>query len=457
VERYTQAVQDAKANANGQHSASKVLNEGMLLEALGPKEGETEDLADFKKQILALMLALHERVERTEAVQEQQDKALQDLLKEMQQGKGGKDKVGLQIQKGAEPFISGTFEYGLGRVAAGRKVYLFINKAQDQMKLHDAMVQFLGVYKTNKKGQLNGIPLPDEVLRTPGHYSVVALLPEDHTYSKGSLFILRPDTPCVVFDLDGTITVGDIQVVTMFAIDSLAASTSAAQQLSHKYDIKARHSALNCVRAWASKGYQPVYVSGRQGSYYNLTMEWLVKHNYPPGPIHLTRTHLPTLPIYYSVGNFKVEYMEGLKHKGLKLFAAYGNTTTDIRAYVASGIPLERIFMIGPHGGKAGTVKIDNFTDHIPHIFEYPDATTPIPYTELLFTAVPGYKVKKVVKGPDGKFVRWDSIDSNVDASTVAADSILDSQELDENDAIDDDLNEDEEAENEASLPSLLL
>lgn len=50
----------------------------------------------------------------------------------------------------------------------------------------------------------------------------------------------------------------------------------------------------------------------------------LVKHHYPPGPIHLTRSHLPTLPIYYSVGNFKVEYMEGLKAKGLELFAAYG-------------------------------------------------------------------------------------------------------------------------------------
>ncbi len=65
-------------------------------------------------------------------------------------------------------------------------------------------------------------------------------------------------------------------MVTMFAIDSLAVSTSAAQSLSHKYDIKARHSALNCVRAWAAKGYQPIYVSGRQGSYYNLTMEWSV-------------------------------------------------------------------------------------------------------------------------------------------------------------------------------------
>ena len=37
VERYTQAVQDAKSNAGGQNSATKVLNEGMLLEALGPK------------------------------------------------------------------------------------------------------------------------------------------------------------------------------------------------------------------------------------------------------------------------------------------------------------------------------------------------------------------------------------------------------------------------------------
>ena len=31
-----------------------------------------------------------------------------------------------------------------------------------------------------------------------------------------------------------------------------------------------------------------------------------MRHKYPPGPIHLTRTHMPTLPIYYSVGNFKV-------------------------------------------------------------------------------------------------------------------------------------------------------
>ena len=64
-----------------------------------------------------------------------------------------------------------------------------------------------------------------------------------------------------------------------------------------------------------------------------------MRHRYPPGPIHLTKTHLPTLPIYYSVGNFKVDYMETLKSRGLDIYAAYGNTTTDIRAYGAFGIP----------------------------------------------------------------------------------------------------------------------
>ncbi len=48
------------------------------------------------------------------------------------------------------PFISGTFEYG-GRAAARRKVYMFANKAQDQRSLTDATVQFLGVFKTDKK------------------------------------------------------------------------------------------------------------------------------------------------------------------------------------------------------------------------------------------------------------------------------------------------------------------
>ena len=61
-----------------------------------------------------------------------------------------------------EPFISGTFEYG-GRAAAQRKVYLFANKAQDQASLTDAIVQFLGVFKTDKKVALHTSPYTPDV------------------------------------------------------------------------------------------------------------------------------------------------------------------------------------------------------------------------------------------------------------------------------------------------------
>ena len=36
------------------------------------------------------------------------------------------------------------------------------------------------------------------------HYSVVGLLPEDHTFSKGRPFLLEPKPKCVIFDVDGT-------------------------------------------------------------------------------------------------------------------------------------------------------------------------------------------------------------------------------------------------------------
>jgi phosphatidate phosphatase PAH1 len=79
-----------------------------------------------------------------------------------------------------------------------------------------------------------------------------------------------------------------------------------------------------------------------QGSFYNLSLQWLIKHNFPPGPIHLTRSHRPTLPMYSSVGAFKVEYMQGLVDKGFVLWAAYGNTGTDAKAYEAVGIAKDR-------------------------------------------------------------------------------------------------------------------
>ncbi len=55
-------------------------------------------------------------------------------------------------------------------------------------------------------------PLLAADLLVAGHYEFVSLLPDDYTSAKGSMFVLQPGTKAVVFDMDGTITVGDSQV-----------------------------------------------------------------------------------------------------------------------------------------------------------------------------------------------------------------------------------------------------
>lgn len=287
------------------------------------------------------------------------------------------------------PTITGKFEYGVYRPASKRGVHLFARKVDNSVESGIAgvsNVSYMGEHRTSKRGRLH-YPMPHSIVCVPGLYNVLALLPDDNTFGHGSVFLLEKGTKCVVFDLDGTITTSDVHVVAQTILDSVSASTVIGASIGRSYDIKARPSALMCVRAWAAKGYQVIYLSGRQGSAYNMTLEWLIKHGYPPGPIHLTRTHMPTLPVYVSVGHFKIKYMEELKAKGLELYAAYGNTGTDIKAYENVGIPKERTFIVGPHGGKKNTRAVKDFTTHLPQILLFPDSDKPLPYTELLRTS----------------------------------------------------------------------
>ena len=118
---------------------------------------------------------------------------------------------------------------------------------------------------TQHAGRLGPIPLPEEIATTSGHYDVLALLPEDNTFARGSLFMLAPGTKCVLFDMDGTITVGDQEVVAQFALSGLALGTEAGEKaFTESFDQKARAHARSVARLWAAKGYQVVYLSGRQ-------------------------------------------------------------------------------------------------------------------------------------------------------------------------------------------------
>jgi hypothetical protein len=96
--------------------------------------------------------------------------------------------------------------------------------------------------------------------------------------------------------------------------------------------------------------------SGRSGSTYYLTREWLANHGFPPGLILHTDKHAPTLPIYSSVGLFKRDLIMMLKKQvGMKFGGLYGNTMTDVRSYEETGQPKDRTFIVGKFGGKSGT------------------------------------------------------------------------------------------------------
>eukprot|EP00658_Telonema_sp_P-2_P025527 TRINITY_DN20285_c0_g1_i4.p1 TRINITY_DN20285_c0_g1~~TRINITY_DN20285_c0_g1_i4.p1 ORF type:complete len:294 (+),score=67.10 TRINITY_DN20285_c0_g1_i4:189-1070(+) len=217
--------------------------------------------------------------------------------------------------------------------------------------------------------------MPAETVGRPDLYQVRLINPRDLTTGMGALFLLRPGTKCVVFDCDGTLTPGDEEVVKQFLLSGLG--------LEDLYDARMQRGASTCARLWAAKGYQCVYLSGRQGSFQQISNNWLMSHAFPPGPVHLTRTGVPTMPVYASVGVFKVEYMEELKNKGCEIYAAYGNTLTDIKAYDAVGIPKERTWIVGPHGGEDGSVKIDYESHNYSVLTDHPDAEVEIPYTSM--------------------------------------------------------------------------
>lgn len=66
-----------------------------------------------------------------------------------------------------EPFLSGKFEYGMGRPAKRRTVFMFMRKGH--WADHPVMAPaFLGTHRTSGGGRLGPLPVTQSVASTPG-------------------------------------------------------------------------------------------------------------------------------------------------------------------------------------------------------------------------------------------------------------------------------------------------
>ncbi len=199
-------------------------------------------------------------------------------------------------------------------------------------------------------------------LGTPPLFAKIRMLVKgDLSSADFYLDTIQPNKKTVVFDIDGTLTTDDKE---MFK-----------EIFSGKYTPKMYPNADKIVRIYASKGYQIVYLTGRPDWLTKMTRSWLIKKLFPRGTLHLTDTNSQVLPTKSGVQKYKATFLKFLKKTAhISIFAAYGNATTDIGAYLAAGIPKKKIFIIGKHAGEQGTQKLTSYTKHLPYVLQLPKA-----------------------------------------------------------------------------------
>jgi hypothetical protein len=156
-----------------------------------------------------------------------------------------------------------------------------------------------------------------------------------------------PDAPpapamAVVFDIDGTLTPNVAAV----------------------FDV--REDAAEAVRAYAAKGYKIIYLSTRVSWLSAPVPDWLKDRGFPEGSIHVAQTRSErNQPEVY-----KTEVLTSYVTRGWSLAYAYGDSSTDLAAYAAVGIPNEHVFALqrrGEPGCQPGVAAacLGGWTEHL--------------------------------------------------------------------------------------------
>ncbi|MCB9731740.1 MAG: hypothetical protein H6745_03785 [Deltaproteobacteria bacterium] len=243
--------------------------------------------------------------------------------------------------------------------------------------------EHLGDYTTTENDELGTVwgveddggrvffEVPASAALGVGRHPVRMLVKGDHTMAAFELIVVEPGTDAVVFDIDGTLTTGDSELLLELAADLFSGSYVPAVQ----------PGGVDVVRAWADKGYLVVYLTGRPDFLNGITRGWLVDQGFPAGAVHLTDTNGQALPFDSGVGDYKAEFLDKEQgaEGGLVFAAAYGNATTDIYGYDEAGVDKARTFIIGDNAGADGTVAVDSYATHLPTAQAMPAATTPAP------------------------------------------------------------------------------
>ncbi len=192
--------------------------------------------------------------------------------------------------------------------------------------------------------------------RSVGRWPVRFVVSGDHSHAETGLWVVAPGTRIALFDIDGTLTTSDAEIVKEVLYDLVE----------ERYVPRMRRGAAKVAWRWAERGHLPVYLTGRPDLIRDVTTRWLKAKKFPPGPVLLTRTLAEMVPNAAGVGAYKTRALKRLiGEAGLTVAVAYGNALTDVASYAAAGIPKSITYIVGPHAGADGTLALPSYVSHL--------------------------------------------------------------------------------------------
>lgn len=217
-----------------------------------------------------------------------------------------------------------------------------------------------------------------------GAYPFRLVVAGDLTHAEGAVFVVKRDTPTVVFDIDGTLTTDDNEMVRGGIAEILRPTGSTVLDLvglnEKAFDIavelidahaEAYESARDVVRYWVDRGYQPIYITARPYLFDPLTRDWLEVMDFPYAPVFTLDSVEQAVQGAEGALPYKIDKLSSLiDDAGLDIQFAYGNATSDICAYAEIGIDPAATYIIGQHAGKAcdgyaHTVAVTDYPSHL--------------------------------------------------------------------------------------------
>ena len=233
------------------------------------------------------------------------------------------------VVEGHDQFVNARFCYGpMDLVALSReRVLVYICPQGGDWYLNSSEY-------TDNHGKL-AIRLKKQL--PVGIHTVKMIVGGDHSYLDMYIAVVPPETRCVVFSIDGSLT-GSVSVTGR--------------------DPRVRPGAVDVVRYWQQQGYLILYVTARPDMQQKVVGSWLAQHNFPHGLLFFTPS-ISTDPLRQ-----KTLYVRRLVDVGIKIQAAYGSSK-DVAVYSSAGVDHERIFSVSGSKRRGCVALEDGYSQHL--------------------------------------------------------------------------------------------